>query len=67
MVARDSKTHKARKVNPLIIESEAEKELFECGQGSSPLLLLFTSLLSLVISRSSFLFNDTNSFTFETS
>ncbi|KAL7414495.1 HotDog domain-containing protein [Mrakia frigida] len=32
MVARDSKTHKARKVNPLIIESDAEKELFDCGK-----------------------------------
>ena len=29
MVARDSRTHKARKINPLIVETPAERDLFE--------------------------------------
>lgn len=29
MVARDSRTHKARKINPLLVETPAERDLFE--------------------------------------
>lgn len=47
MVARDSKTHKARKVNPLIIESDAEKELFDCGKGSCSVSFSLLSIFRL--------------------
>lgn len=43
MVARDSQSHGARKVAPLIVESPAEKALFELGKGA----LLPQSLASL--------------------
>jgi acyl-coenzyme A thioesterase 9 len=33
MVCRDSKTHKARKVPPLIVDSEEEKTLWQMGEG----------------------------------
>lgn len=33
MVARDGETGKAAKVNPLTVESDAEKALFRLGQG----------------------------------
>lgn len=33
MVARDSITHKARKVSPLLITSEPEQRLFDLGEG----------------------------------
>lgn len=33
MVCRDSQTHKARKVPPLLVETEEEKSLWEIGEG----------------------------------
>ena len=33
MVCRDSKTQKARKVPPLLVESEEERALWNIGQG----------------------------------
>lgn len=32
MVARDSRTHKARKINALIVETPAEQDLFEIAR-----------------------------------
>lgn len=32
MVARDARTHGARKVNPLLVETPAEKDLFDIGR-----------------------------------
>ena len=46
MVCRDSKTHKARPVNPLIIETEEDKKLDWLGEGTHhPLLLLLAFLI----------------------
>ena len=38
MVCRDSKTHKARAVPPLLVETAEEKSLWEIGEGESNLL-----------------------------
>lgn len=32
MVCRDARTHKARKVNPLVLDTEEEKDLFSLGE-----------------------------------
>lgn len=38
MVCRDARTHKAREVNPLTLETQEEKTLFALGQ-SEPLTI----------------------------
>lgn len=35
MVCRDSRTHKARKVPKLVVETEEERVLWEIGEGES--------------------------------
>lgn len=47
MVSRDAKTHKARKVPRLIVESEDERVLWDIGEGGC----LFSRALSLLASR----------------
>lgn len=34
MVCRDSKTHKSRQVNPLVLETQEDQELFHIGEGT---------------------------------
>ena len=35
MVCRDSKTHKSHPVNPLVVETEEDKQLWRMGEGMS--------------------------------
>lgn len=35
MVCRDARTHKARKVPPVIVETEEERSLWDMGEGRS--------------------------------